>query len=260
MQIIREDKELRAAHYDNVDAWRPKARVKRTALKRSKIVISRPHPSSGRPVILMRTDHLSFLKKLKKGIQNAAYKLSKTGLNPVVAIRKTANVVKKVTVAATLLPLLPLKGAMVKALKKQGVAVPGKFEDIIRLFASKILGKHYEETPAYYESRDNFLPIAALIPPIIGFFKQLLAHKKAGAKLTPTEKVMADEATNVIDDITAKMGGASGDPNGGSNSKDNTGGDPNPMRHADGTINFKSPMVMGAIAGVIVLFFILMRK
>lgn len=178
-------------------------------------------------------NHLKAFKKIGKGIKKTAKGVGKVAGKVAKGVAKGAKatakaavkVTKKITTAAVLAPLLPLKGVMKKALSKKGFKAPSKMEDLVRAFHDNIMKKS-----SSYETMhpDHFLPIAAIVPPVIEFVKGLITKKKSGQNLTPVEKVIADDSEKVVNNIAAKAEQAGIDtaptmP--GSNAKDSdTGG------------------------------------
>lgn len=174
-------------------------------------------------------------KKILKGAAavgtgGASLALSKKGRAQIKkGAKKVGKVAKKLVTAASLAPLIPLRGVMSKALVKSGFVAPKKLEDLANAFYSHIV----KRSPSNYESRfneqDNLLPLAALVPPIIGFVKDLIngrKKKKAGVpvSMTPVEEAIAADSEKVVSQIEAKAaqaGISTGAEMPGSNSKDN---------------------------------------
>lgn len=97
-------------------------------------------------------------------------------------------------------PLLPLKGAMKKALTRGGFRVPSKMPDLVPQFYNKIVKSNS------YEVSDSVEPltISAIITAIIGFFKRKKDDKEAGRKQAPIDKIIADGLIDAETVIMAK--------------------------------------------------------
>lgn len=178
-------------------------------------------------------------KKIAKGIGKGA--------------KTVGKVVKKVTTLSLLTPLIPLVPAMRSSLKKKGLTPPKKLDELARMFYKVIVKKE-----SAFDRADHLVPIAAIIPPIIGFVKNLIHAKKNKAKLPPEEKVVADAAESVINEVEkdqVQQAVAS------SQAAQQTEGEiAAGIKTPHGSFNFKSPWVLGAIAAVILAIVLIARK
>jgi hypothetical protein len=214
------------------------------------------------------------LKKVGSGIKKGTKGVAK-------GVKKGVKAVGKVAKGAALLPLLvPIVPVMQKALKAKGVKPVKGVQKLAEQFYTVVVKKQ-----SHFAS-DHFLPLAAIVPPIIDFVKNAIGKKKAGIKPSdPAEKAVADSGEQVLEKLETKaviegvkeeqINAASSAP--GSNIKvpdempDNSGvAEPAQKRKAeqkkrkkakDGSknaaISFSNPLVIGgAIAALIVVVLI----
>lgn len=155
-------------------------------------------------------------KALKKGNTKKATKLTKKastvlrkGTLVQRGVKKAGNVLKSVAGVSVLLPLQPLRPAMMKALKKKGVFVNKKTSllDVTNRFYNSVVKAsgnydHYADIDTT-ELPDDHLAVAipVIVEAIISFFKKSKQKKDAGEKLSPVEEVAA-EGTEIA---TAKI-------------------------------------------------------
>jgi len=182
------------------------------------------------------------------------------------AIKKGAKFVKKVTIASIALPaLIPLAPVMKKALKSKGITPPKGVQKIARLFYENIVQHKNSKFEAVnfddYAAEDSILPLAAIVPPIIGFIKDMVNKSKAGHKLNATEKEIADAAQPVIDKVQAAADNTPVDTDKGSNEK-GMQDTPDADDKGKGMKGFSlSPMVIvGVVVAVVVLWFVMRKK
>jgi hypothetical protein len=113
-----------------------------------------------------------------------------------------------------LLPLIPLKGLMVKALNNKGVTT--KKEEPLDVIAKKFYNnivvkhnKHYEEVHFDSDLEPDYVvgsAITGIVTAVISFIKDLKKKKEAEGEeaLTPTEKVIVKQTENVEAQIQEK--------------------------------------------------------
>lgn len=103
---------------------------------------------------------------------------------------------KKIAGATVLLPLQPLRPAMMKGLKKEGVSVTAKTPliDIANLYYNKVVRKHdasFEECDINnFEDNAIGTAIAVVVKGIIAFIKGVKKKKQAGVPLTKAEETI----------------------------------------------------------------------
>lgn len=155
-------------------------------------------------------DHDNFnLKKLVKKIGAVGKKLSKTVLNPIVAIKKSAQVGAKIVKGVTAFTVLgPFVPAMKKALKSRGISPPGDIQKLAQLFYNTFVAKKKSSfEPINFDDlegeENNLIPLA-IIPPIIAFIKGIAQKKKGGTKLSPILQTLAADAINVQSQLGQK--------------------------------------------------------
>lgn len=152
-------------------------------------------------------------KKKKKGIFRKVAAGVKKGAKGVAKGVKKA--IKKVTVAASLAPLLPLKGVMKKALRKKGFPVPKKMEDLAESFYNNIVRKssNYDGSFGTGELRmngyDDEHVIGDIVKAVLEFVRDLIKKRKAKKKgqnvpMTETEEIIAAESEQVVKAIEKK--------------------------------------------------------
>lgn len=143
--------------------------------------------------------------KLFGGVGKFVEKTTKTVVK---GIGDAGKILGKIVTSPAIAALLPFKNAMKKALDKKGVSYKSKdMWDIAGKFVENIAKKkNYEGYEAYYvhtEERADFLPLVALIPVVLAFFKMLKDKQAAGALtgeegelLTEVEKSQAEFDNN----------------------------------------------------------------
>lgn len=157
-------------------------------------------------------------KKLKKGLKKVAAKVEKVALKvtpkplrkiakKVIAVHKkvgkaVGKVVAKVALYPALIPLIPVMAGALKKLKVKVPKDPGKMAEAFYRYVIK------KEKPGNtYENSDHVAPaIAALIPPVIKFIKDMVQKKKAkkagqAVSLDPVEDIVGGIGESVIDKI-----------------------------------------------------------
>lgn len=104
------------------------------------------------------------------------------------AVKKGAQAVGKGVVTAPLIPFVPM---MKSVLRKRGVTVPSKIEDLARAFFQNVARKT--------EGFEDLEPvtITAIITAIISYFKKLKEKKAKGENLSPEESDVVDEVEKV---------------------------------------------------------------
>ena len=183
-------------------------------------------------------------------------------------IGKGLGKIGKIAAGAALLPaLLPLMPIMAGALKAKGLKPSRKPRQLAEQFYTQIVKKnsHYDKPDTSGE--DHFLPLAAIVPPIITFIKRLIAKKKTGAKLSKVEDIVATGSENVVDKIKENGGGdESSMP--GSNAKDSgegigdegSEGSHKSKQLSIGGLKLSTPMMLGIGGVLIVVIFFVMKK
>lgn len=174
-----------------------------------------------------------------------------------------------------LAPLVPLKGLLKRAIAKKGLKPPKKLKEIAQMFFRVVVKKmnHADES-------DHFIPIAFIVPPIISYIKSLLQSKKAGAKLAPTDELIAKNAATIIAKIESDAKAKGIDLTRATEPETVTiqtsGGKTAVIEDAktevseslktlgvtktDGTVNLKSPYVIGAAVAGAALLLLLLKK
>jgi len=161
-------------------------------------------------------------------------------------IGKGLKKIGKLAVGAALLPaVLPLMPVMAAALKKKGLKPSKKPRALVEQFYKNIVKKnsHYD-FQANHSGEDNFLPLAAVVPPVISFVKDMINRKKSGEKLSPVLDTVASGSENVVDEIKTKLS-STPEEIPGSNAKDSgegvtDSGDSSSPGEAPKTIQFNS--------------------
>jgi hypothetical protein len=178
------------------------------------------------------------------------------------------NVVRKIGKGIALTPLLPLKGVMKNALRKKGFPVPGKLEDLAESFHNNIVAKKNGYGEQHFDGLNDDHIAVDIVVKIVEWIKnavQKRKEQKAGKEvvLDPTEEVVADQATTVIDKVVQQAGPPELP---GSNSPDNPdapeftnegrsekrGMENRQFRDKDEKSLMDSPMLIMAAAAVIV--------
>jgi hypothetical protein len=167
-----------------------------------------------------------FFKKITSGkIGRIGKALASGGASEVVRNRKKIGKglkkLGKLAVGAALLPaVLPLMPVMAAALKKKGLKPSKKPRALVEQFYKNIVKKnsHYD-FQANHAGEDTFLPLAAVVPPVIKFVQDMIQRKKSGEKLSPVLATVADGSESVVSEIKQKLDSAP-EETPGSNSKD----------------------------------------
>lgn len=111
------------------------------------------------------------------------------------AVKDAAKAVGKViTAPVKWMALMPFKGSMKKALRREGITPPRKLEDIAqRFYEVKILGKKsFEWGENHLDEKGGLEPATAsmIIQAIISFFKRIVKDKNTG-ELSPEDQELA---------------------------------------------------------------------
>lgn len=107
---------------------------------------------------------------------------------------KVAKKIGKTAIQPALLPLIPLKPVMKKALEKKGKKAPQKMLDLVNAFYNEIVKQSNYD---YYENIDLLdipegtdyaaVAISTVVSAVLGFIKSLKKKKAEGGALTPLE-------------------------------------------------------------------------
>jgi len=191
MEVLRDDIETAIESFENY-ADKPKRKI-RTYVP---FGASAPDVVHLNGEIYVHKKHRHLLPKVVAGFNPKTLKQDNWFGSKL--IKKIGDRIGDALKAAAFSPLLPFKGMMRKMLVKKGLKPSKRFGDMAIMFFENIVKKHghYEEHP------DHILPVA-IIPPIIAFIKDVISKKKAGAKLTSEEKVVADTAQSALTKVEA---------------------------------------------------------
>jgi hypothetical protein len=138
-------------------------------------------------------------KKKKKGKTKVGKLLTKAKKGAKKLGKAAGNLAKNVAGVSVLLPLQPLRPAMVAALKKKGVSVSKKTSlvDVANRFYTHVVKAsgnydHLPEIDTTEVTSDHFaVAIGVVVEGIISFFKAAKAKKDRGEKLSKTEEIAA---------------------------------------------------------------------
>lgn len=224
------ERDFKERHFEGADHYSASGtngsfrQRKRTRNVKRRMIRASTDVTGGHQFMVMRnphTNHLSFFKKIgkalgkvKEGIKKVALKVTPKPLRKIASkiIEGHEKVFKKVGQLATklisyplLVPLMPVMGA---AIKKAGVSPSGDPGKRAEQFYTYVIKK---EKPGSNYEQDHILPaIAALIPIVIKFVKNMIAKKKAKkaagqeASMDPVEAVVADTGASVMETLDQK--------------------------------------------------------
>jgi hypothetical protein len=173
--------------------------------------------------------------------------------------RKTAKKIAKVVVGSTvLLPLQPLRGVMIKGLKKEGVnaSKTTPIIDLANLFYKHVVRKNnssFEEIDlnnlSDYDGDNFVVSISAIVSGIIAFIKGVKKKKASGTPLTKAEEIIVEgtEAVEAKIEESAKDEAASeiGET---------------VMEGAQSLANPKTLLIIGAGALAVIVFFAMLKN
>lgn len=157
-------------------------------------------------------NHLNF-KKFIKGVGKDLSKAEKF------VIKEVGNIAE----ATLLLPLLPLRGMMKKAIEKKGGKAPSKFHDLVNTFYNEVVKKHsIAKNPANpaakggtydypdidlssYDQDHQADAIMEIVQAILGFIKDL-KKKGLGGALSDLEQTIVGGSNDAVNKIKMKNG------------------------------------------------------